>query len=260
MSPTLFFCVPAHGRLHIAEVCFRQLARTCVALTAGGIRASAMVAADDENLEIAAGLGFGTVERENAPLGRKWNDLYEASGLAGVDFVVPFGSDDWIDPAAILAAPLPADDEIRCFLRSSVVREDGRRLARLRVSYGDGRGGLQGDGIRIIPTTLLASCGFRPAEEDRDRAIDSSVWRTLARSAKPRYTYFDLHPLQIVDWKSGDGWQLNSYADCQRFREGPELTDPFEAVAEVFPAGSVDEMREVYRPVSLPKPSVMVAL
>ena len=257
---SLWFVVPAAGRLEMAAVCLRQLARSCAALTAGGLRSSAVVIADDETLEVAEGLGFATVRRENRPLGRKWNDGYQLAGEAGVDFVVPFGSDDWIDPQAILAAPLPEPGEIRCFMRSAVVREDGRRLARLNIQYPSGGACVQGDGIRIIPTAVLEPCGFRPAEEDRDRAIDSSVWRTLARSAKPRYTYFDLHPLQIVDWKSGDGWQLNSYADCQRFREGPELTDPFAAVAEVFPAGSVDEMRGVYRPAPLPKPSVMVAL
>lgn len=245
---SLWFIVPAHGRVEVAAVCLRQLRRTCDTLTENGILASAVVIADDDNLGVARDLGFATVERENRPLGRKWNDGYELAGAAGVDYVVPFGSDDWIDPRAILAAPLPGPREVRCFLRSAVVREDGRRLARLHVLYGSGDG-LQGDGVRIIPTSLLEPCGFRPAEEDRDRAIDTSVWRTLARlGAPPRYTYFDLHPLQVIDWKSGGGWQLNSYADCLRFCEGPELHDPFVAVAEFYPDESVEEMRALYAP------------
>lgn len=244
---SLWFVVPAAGRVEMATVCLRQLARTCAALTARGLRASAVVVSDDETLEVADRLGFATVERENRPLGAKWNDGYELAARAGAEFVVPFGSDDWIDPAAIVAAPLPAPHEVRCFLRSAVVREDGRRLARLHVRYGDGAG-LQGDGIRIIPTGLLEPCEHRPAEEDRDRAIDTSVWRTLARLPRPpRYTYFDLHDLQIVDWKTG-GRQLNSYADCQRFREGDEIRDPFAAVAEFYPADAVEEMRDVYAP------------
>lgn len=246
---SLWFVMPACGRFRMAEVCMRQLARTCAALTDGGLRASAVVIADDENLAVADELGFATVERENRQLGRKWNDGYELAGLHGVDYVVPFGSDDWIDPAAILAAPLPERDEIRCFMRSAIVREDGRRLAKLNIRYPSGGACVQGDGIRIIPTVMLEPCGFRPAEDHRDRAIDSSVWRSLARLGRPpRYRYFDLHALQIVDWKSPTG-QLNAYADCQRFREGPELRDPFRAVAKHYPADAVEEMRQVYEPV-----------
>src|SRR5574337_351116 len=128
---SLWFVVPAAGRSAMAAACLRQLQRTCATLVAAGVRASAVVVADDENLDVADELGFGTVRRGNRPLGRKWNDGYQLAGEAGVDFVVPFGSDDWIDPAAILAAPLPGPDEIRCFRRSAVVREDGRRLAEL---------------------------------------------------------------------------------------------------------------------------------
>ena len=242
MRPSLWFVVPAHGRIEVTGACLRQLARTCETLGDNGIDASAVVIACDGNLDTAAELGFGTVDRDNRFLGRRWNDGYELCRVAGVDYAIPFGSDDWIDPTLILAAPLPADDQLVCFRRAAFVREDGARLALLRIPYD---GGL---GIRVIPAAMLARARFRPADEDRNRALDASVWRGLCRALgrQPRLVYHDLHPLQIVDWKSNT--QLNSYADCLRYLNGPESDDPFADLAEVYPGEALDEMRDVYVP------------
>lgn len=237
---SLFFVVPASGRVALTEVCLRQLSRTCETLTENGLCASAVVIADDENLETAEALGFATVEsREWDPLGRKFNDGYELAGLAGVDFCVPLGSDDWIDPAVILKGELRAD-RIRCFRLGAFVREDGQKLAPIRIGYD---GGL---GIRIIPRDILAATGFRPAADDQVRAIDGSVYRGIsdALGAPPAFEYVDLHPYQIIDWKSDT--QLNSYADCLRHLDGDESDDPFADLAAVYPEAALDEMRSVY--------------
>ena len=140
---TLFFIVPAAGRVDLARVCLRQLRRTCDELADHGIIASAVVIADDENLGTARDLGFGTVERDNVWLGRKFNDGYELAASAGIDYVVPLGSDDWIDAAAIGTGDL-REDTIRCFRLTTFVREDGGASAPLRIPY-DG-----GVGVRVI--------------------------------------------------------------------------------------------------------------
>lgn len=233
-NQSLCFIVPAYGRLDLTRVCLRQLARTCETLTGAGIEASAVVIADDENLDVACELGFGTVRRDNRPLGRKWNDGFELAGLAGADYMIPCGSDDWIDPAFILSGDLPAPDTVRCARRSAIVNETGTRLAHLRIPY-DG-----GDGIRIIPRQLLQPFGFRPAVEDAPRAIDTSVLTRL----RPRLAYHDLHPLQVVDFKSRE--QLNSYRDCLTFLDGDESADPFGDLAAYYPAEAVGEMRTLY--------------
>jgi hypothetical protein len=62
-KPSLCFVVPAHGRHAIAEVCLRQLRRTCDALAHRGIYASAVVIANDANLELA---GSRTSRRSSA--------------------------------------------------------------------------------------------------------------------------------------------------------------------------------------------------
>lgn len=233
---SLWFVVPAHGRVELTRVCLRQLARTCATLTANGIRASAVVIADDDNLETAAEVGFATVERTNVPLGRKWNDGYELAGMAGVDFVVPFGTDDWIDPELLLTGGLPDDDQIRCCRLSAIVSEDRTRMTPLRINYEGG------DGVRILPAALLKPLRFRPAEEDAARAIDTSVMRRVSNTLgnRPRLRYLDLHPWQIVDWKS-DGGQLNTYDACLVHADGPEV-DPFAQLTGVFPDEALAEM------------------
>lgn len=232
---TLWFVIPAHGRVELTEVCLRALRRSCDLMPAG-IVASAVVVAEDENLETARSLGFATVERENRPLGRKINDGFQAAGDSGVDYVAALGSDDWIDPQ-LFSLPLPDEGEIRCHRLSAVVSEDRSRLARLRIPYEGG------DGVRVFPTSLLRPLRFRPAEEDAPRAIDTSIFRNLRRVHRrmPRMVYTDLHALQIVDWKSA-GEQLNSYSACLRYREGDEL-DPWVALTEHYPLDSLFEMR-----------------
>jgi len=245
------FIVPAHGRLELSLVCLRQLRRTCDTLEANDVAASAVVVADDENLDIAADLEFATVRRENAPLGRKWNDGYQLAcdptwNPHPVDYAIPFGSDDWIDPELILRQVDSHGCELRCSRLSAIVNENATRICRLRVSY-PGRLDF-GDGVRVIPSWLLETVGYRPAEEDARRAIDTSVFRRIEQrlARPPRCLFNDLHPFQIVDWKTA-GEQLNPYAACTAtFGYGPEA-DPFEALAGVYPADALDEMRALQR-------------
>lgn len=236
---SLWFVVPAHGRVGVAAVCLRQLARTCMTLTERGLRASAVVIACDENLDIAAGLGFATVERDNRFLGRRWNDWYQLAAEAGVDIVCAFGSDDWIDPAFVLSAPMPGPGEIRCCTRTAVVSENGDQLARLRIPYEGG------DGVRLIATETLRPLRFRPADDDRARAIDTSVLMNLCRVGKPKLVYHDLHSLQVVDWKSPDE-QLNAFEPCLRYADEPIDLDPHAALESVYPAAAIAEMRALH--------------
>lgn len=236
---SLWFVVPAHGRVDVTRVCLGQLARTCAELRDHGVDATAVVIANDENRETAEALGFGTIRRSNHPLGRRWNDGFQLAGEAGADYVVPFGSDDWID-TVLLRAQLPEHGEIRCSTMSAIVSEDRTRLARLTIPY-DG-----GDGIRIYPTSMLQPLGYRPIEEDRDRAMDTSLLRGVSRALgrPPRFRYFDVHPFQIVDWKTAEN--LNSYAACLKYLQGVEL-DPFTALADLYPAAALAEMAALQR-------------
>lgn len=235
--PSLWFLVPAHGREAVARACLRQLARTIVSLRVEhGIDAHAVVAAADGNLDTALALGMGTVERDNAPLGRKWNDLYQLAVQEGVDYVVPCGTDDWVAPEYV--ADLPGPGEVRCSRVLAMVDETGTRLSRLRIGY------VAGHGIRVIPTALLARAR-RPIEEDRYRAIDTATLRTLKRwNPGLSLAYRDHDPLAVVDWKTA-GPQLNTYESCRAYFQGPE-EDPFEALWGRYPAAALAEIRTVY--------------
>lgn len=235
---TLWFIVPAHGRLGLAAVCLRQLKRTCDRMRDLGVDASAVVIACDENLEVARDLGFGTVDRDNLFMGRRLNDGYQLAGREHVDYVCPVGSDDWVDPEW-MASLLPASDEVRCSRLSSVVNEDATRLAALRIPYPGG------DGVRVYPTGMFRRLGYRPVDEDRKRALDTNTFERLNRTLPqpPKLVYHDTHAAQIVDWKSAGN--LNSYRSCLQFRDGPE-TDPWETLARVYPPDATGEMRALH--------------
>jgi hypothetical protein len=240
---SLWFVVPAHGRLALTRICLRQLRRTCDALEQEGVRASAVVVADDENLDTARQLGFATVERDNRFLSRKFNDGIQLAcdprhNPHPVTHVVPCGSDDWVDHRLFLDLP-PADTMVG-FPRISIVREDGLELTTRHLNYPGG------SGIRIYPAALMKPLGYRPADPDRERGCDTSIMVALSRYHEHRMVvdHRHHHDYQIVDWKSPTE-QLNSYANLAHYRSMPAV-DPFTALAGTYPAEALNEMRAHY--------------
>jgi hypothetical protein len=237
---SLMFCVPAHGRLQLAKICLEHLRHTCDQLTEHKIKASAIVVADDANLDVARELGFGTVERNNQFVSRKFNDAIQGAldqdhNPKPADYVVPIGSDDWVDWRIFMN--LPPKDTIRCFQRLSFVREDGLEItSRMLRNQG-------GCGIRIYPREVMAQRWFRPADEDRHRACDTSILHNLQRSFPAvRLQYVGIDPRQIVDWKSPDN-QLNPYASLRAHRAmSPPVSDPFTHLRGIYAVEHLDRM------------------
>jgi hypothetical protein len=239
--PRLLFCMPAHGRLQLARICMRQLRRTCDALCAEGIEASAIVVATDENLDSAREFGFGTVERDNRFLARRFNDALQLAfdrrhNRHPADYAVPIGSDDWVDHR--LFVDLPPQHTMVGFQRLAVVREDGLELTVRHLNY------TGGTGIRIWPRSLLEPLGYRPADEDRRRACDTSLLLNVTRRVAINIMHHHLHDFQIVDWKSPVE-QLNGYDMLAGYR-GRTVTDPFKALAGVYPQEALAEMQTLY--------------
>ncbi len=246
---TLWFIVPVHGRLPLAAICLRQLRRTCDALIAEGVTASAVIVSDTDSLERLEELdgrcGFATVSRDNKYLGRKFNDGIQLATDARynplpADYVIPCGSDDWVDHRLFL--DLPPEDTIIGFQRMSFVREDGLAILSAQINY---RGG---SGIRIIPAALLEPFSYRPADEDRRRACDTNILSSLMQhhgghlNVEHRY----LHDRQIVDWKTV-GTQINSYEVVARQWRDQETADPFDELATYYPEEAISEMRDYYQ-------------
>lgn len=246
----LTFVVPVHGRLGVSTVCLRQLRRTCNALIENAnIAATAIIVADNANLralEHRIGedlLGFGYVERDNKFLGRRFNDGFQYAADDSVnhlpaDWVVPIGSDDWIDWR--LLADLPASNTVHVFQRLSYVREDGRHLAGRHLGFEGGCG------IRVYPRKVLATLEYRPAAESRYNGCDTSTLVNLKRAHGTRMKIVDRpsSPFQIVDWKT-HGQQIHSYESDARGKT-IVVGDPFELLRDVFPAAALSEMREHY--------------
>jgi hypothetical protein len=239
---SLWFIVPAHGRLDLARICLTQLRRTCDQLEHEGIRASAVVIADDENLDTARDLGFATVERDNRFVSRKFNDGIQLAcdrqfNPHPVDYVVPCGSDDWVDWR--LFHNLPDSRTMVGFQRMAFVREDGAELTVRRINSEGGCG------IRIWPRHLMKATGFRPADEDRPRGCDTSILVNTRRAIPTmRVEHRDLDPLQIVDWKTA-GANLNPYGSLNRHRSELQR-DPFQVLDGRYPREALRDMQDHY--------------
>ena len=244
---SLWFIVPAHGRFALSAICLRQLRRTCDALADLGIEASAVVIADDLNLEVAETLGFGTVKRDNQFLSRKFNDGIQLAcdpefNPRPVDYVVPCGSDDWVHPD--LFQELPPTDTIIGFQQLSFIPPTGHELSFVRVDYPGGCG------IRIYPRQVMAKLGYRPADEDRYRACDTSTLVNIQRAYDEANAPLSvLHPWNdprhIVDWKSAEE-QLTPYEGIVRRYSSITKPDPFKVLSKVFPAEAISAMQGHY--------------
>lgn len=242
---SLWFVVPCAGRVGLTAICLRQLRRTCDQLQAAGVDATAVVVADDESLDVAAELGFARFGRRNAFTSQKFNDGLQLAcdpdmNPRPADYAVPLGSDDWCDWRLFI--DLPAPDTLLAFRRASFVREDGLEMVGRDIDY---TGGV---GMRVYPRQMLEACGYRPADEDRQRGCDTSILVNLCRDlgGQPQITYADSGYYQFVDWKTS-GEQLNSYQEITaRFRQGIPAADPFQALADTYPAEALEEMAGYY--------------
>jgi hypothetical protein len=244
VSERLAFVLPCHQRHDLAAICLRQLRRTCDALTATGLEATAVLVSDETYFaDLAAELGFDHVRQANKPLGRKWNDGYEHAGRQlGADYLVPIGSDDVID-WQIITGHLPAIGTVRASRLCALLSPDGTRLRPLEILYPGG------DGIRIFRADSLEHLGYRPALDSRDRALDTSIvlrWIDTFGS-QPTFVYHDLHQLQIVGIKSSYGreQQLNGYTDCAD-HGADEYDDALALIAVHYPAELVDDLAGFY--------------
>jgi hypothetical protein len=228
----------------------RQLRRTCDSLTEFGIDASAVIIADRPNLRDLGGrighdlLGFSSVERGNEFVSKKFNDGIQLAcdprhNHKPVDYVVPCGSDDWVDWQ--IFKHLPPHDTIMGFQHISFVREDGTEMTSRFLNYPGGCG------IRVYPRRLLEQSDYRyrPCDESRKRGCDTSILYNL-QSTIPnlKLLHQPVDPRQIVDWKTA-GVQLNSYEDLRRHKK-VGTDDPFDVLASIYPAEALEEMAVHY--------------
>jgi hypothetical protein len=235
--PSLLFVIPAWQRVELSTICFRQHSQMLETLRGGGIDAQAVVIADDDNLDAAQAVGLLTLERPNQ-LGAKWNVGYEYAGRAAFDYVAALGSDSWYDPPEPALPEKP--DAMLCTRNYTVIDQTGTRQSHLCVRY---EGGL---GTRIMPTSMLKKCGYRPLEPGRDRYCDTATLEAIKRTyGRVTFEYSDRHPFEIVGFFSDV--QLTPYRLLLQYwlvehHDG----DAFAGLEEHYPAGLVAAIRRHY--------------
>lgn len=225
----IWFVTPAWQRFELVAACLEQRVRVIEELARQGIEANCVVVADDENLDTARRLGFATVEQNNDWLGRKFNDGQQYAGTHGAEWIVPIGSDSFVDPAYFV--PLPDKRVTRTSAMYAPVEPD--RLAELKV-------GLMGAGPHMFHRDLMARKRFRPAPDRISRNTDSSTIKGLG--VRMAWEWRDIHPLQYVGFRHPP--YITQY-DLLWERWGVKESDtPWQDLATVYPTELVERARQ----------------
>ena len=263
----LWLVIPVHGREGITRLCLEQKVDLQDKLAGRGIAVHVLVVGNDQNLASARELGFDVLERPNRHLGRKLNDGIEwACREGGANYVSFVGSDDWV--LAEYMADFPAPDRVRSAPHQAFVSPGGQRMIVRTAS------GAMGGAPWVIPTALLAECGFRPVW--RDHKMSGMDW-LIARSlfARPmgdtkgmtpdereerraqkrrelqRWDLRPADPFRMVDFK-GTREQISEWSTVVPTHPGPKLiadyegADVWETLATRYPAELVARMEKFY--------------
>ena len=228
---SVWFVTPAWQRFELTRVVLEQRRHVIGHLAERKVEAHCVVVADDANADIAEELGFDVLRSRNYALGRKFNDGIEYAARHGAEWVVPIGSDSFIDPAYFL--PLPGEGVMRSSTLYALA--EPARLGRLKIRNGPGVGPY------MIPRTYLPK-SLRPAQDMRKRGVDGSTLAGLKRGYSVEKV--DLHPWQYVGFRRPDPApghpQMNSYSKLYGrlgVGEEPEVT---EALSEYYPLRLVE--------------------
>jgi len=228
----LCFVTPAWQRVDLTAVCLEQRRRVIARLQAAGVEASCVVIADDANLDTARALGFDVIEQRNElGLGRKFNAGMEYAAGHGADWIVPIGSDSWIDPEYVL--PLPPTGLARTSPIYCVVTSD--QLAELRVMSDTGAGPY------MFHRSLLEPAGFRPARDELMRHVDHSTIKGIGAS-RIRWRARDVHALQYVGFRGRP--TITSYDKLVAAWGVAEHPDPWVRLATRYDADLVELARK----------------
>ena len=225
---------PAWQRFELTAVCLEQRKRAIAVLAEHGIEGRCVVIADDANLDIARDKGFDVVERDNQWLGRRFNDGYAYAGDHGATWIVPIGSDSWIDPAYFL--PMPDEGRIDRVRSSHLYAAvESTRMATCNVAMERCPAGPY-----VFHRDLLARAGFRPTKEELNKNLDSSTIFTLQPF---RWEHRDDHELQYIGFRH-PVHIITRYANLWTRWGVAEYTDPWDRLAEVYDRDLVEAARK----------------
>lgn len=225
---TLWFVTPAWKRFALTAVVLDQRLDVMQALAEQGIEARCVVIADDNNLDLARERGFDIVEAPNV-VSDKFNSGMAYAGEQGAEWIVPIGSDSWIDPDYFMGLHrgVTRTSQFYCHVTADLLGE-----ARIRK--------VGGAGPYVFHRSVLEPSGFRPAQSGLMRHVDSS---TLAGLGPLIFRPFHRHPFQYIGFRQEP--YITSYASLMRLHGVREHTDPWAILARHYPEPLVARAREV---------------
>lgn len=243
---SLAFVTPAYQRLELSRICFQQRKHAIDILKDSGIEATAIVIADDENLELARECGFIAVERDNEWLGRRFNDGYYEAAMRGFTHVFPIGSDSWCDPQFIIDAVSRLRDEPESVQEAAVIAsrhytrfdKTGTKRMQLWIPVGQGVS-------YVMPVSILAPSGYRPCQEDIRRGCDGSTWDTIRKTANPPVFWSEAHSLETTSFESYP--QITKFSRLgTRWKTGLVEKDVFQALYSLYDSSLVLAIEKFY--------------
>lgn len=234
---SLWLVSAAWGRYPTTRVALSQRRHLCDQLANLGIDAHGVIVADDDNLTIADELGFHTVEQDNRDVGDKFNTGFAYALEHGADYIGYLGSDNWAHIDFFSRLPGPREVLTGKLLQAVNVAEQRMRLCAIDTVYGVIPW--------TIPTSMLERCNGRPIEPGLTRGFDGSMIRGLTRSlgTVPTFTHHDPHPYCRVDFKTDAN--ITAWDILVGKKGVGEDDDPWQALAEFYPATLVEQAREL---------------
>lgn len=239
---SIWFVTPAWQRYEITDICLEQRRRVIDQLNEWGHEAYCVVVADDENLDTAQRFGFSTVRQDNEWLGRKFNDGIQYAVEHGATWVVPIGSDSWIDPWYF--RELPPDDPKVVRTSQLYVPVEKDRLALLRVG-----GDVNPAGPHMFHRDLLQKVHGRPMPDRISRNTDSHTLKALRPFS---WQQQDVHPLQYIGFRAPPF--ITQYELLWKTWGVEEFSDPWERLAKHYDADLVERARKVMDEALVPDP------
>lgn len=231
---------PAWGRADVTRLVLEQRRHVCDTLASRGVDAGMVIAADDENLDIAGEFGCDTVIVPNKPLGAKCNALLYHAGDTGADWIVWVGSDDWIHPAVF--DPIFDDHEHPVILsghRLAIVDMRSGLLQRLDSPSPYGAIPWILDG-RMIRDAVRRRNGDRisPIRPDLNRGLDGGLIRGIRQGRVSfGWQYDDPNDFRCVDFKTRTN--ITPYEGLARNIGVGDPEPAWDALRDHFPADLV---------------------
>lgn len=235
---SLLFITPVWRRLELTEIVLKTRRRVCDELLEHGIEADSVIIGNDENLEVAAALGFKTVERNNEFLSRKFNDGYEYAVRNGYDYVYPVGSDSILTSDQFINE---VGDELPIASHYyTMIHATGKERIDVQIKVPGGIGPL------IVPVHLLRDCP-RPIQDDLHRGCDNAARQTFLRAGHEILTR-ECHQWEHVAFQSGKT-QITDYERIRRVYQADESevdNGVFPEIEILYDKDTINAIRNYY--------------